>query len=88
MPAGYKPLYFASAVLPDGATGDDISHAADELTGYTFYRDVNATPWLLQRNKELADLIGRFIVTMGLGAIMGLGFLPLMSARTRVWVWS
>lgn len=69
-----------SIVLPDDATEDDISRAADELTPLARFRDVNATPWLLKRNQELADLIGRFIVTMGLGAMLigGVGIMNTM----------
>ncbi len=69
-----------SIVMPDDATADDISKAADELTPLARFRDVNATPWLLKRNKELADLIGRFIVTMGLGAMLigGVGIMNTM----------
>ncbi len=69
-----------SIVMPDGATGEEISAAADELTPLQEYREINATPWLLKRNKELADLIGRFIVTMGLGAMLigGVGIMNTM----------
>ncbi|MEP6986601.1 MAG: FtsX-like permease family protein [Chloroflexota bacterium] len=69
-----------SIVMPEGATGDEISQAADELIAMTRFRDVNATPWLLKRNQEIADLIGRFIVTMGLGAMLigGVGIMNTM----------
>ncbi|MBI1280449.1 MAG: FtsX-like permease family protein [Anaerolineaceae bacterium] len=69
-----------SIVFSDAATGDDISKAADELTPLVRFRDINATPWLLKRNQELADLIGRFIVTMGLGAMLigGVGIMNTM----------
>lgn len=69
-----------SIVMPDGATEDEISRAADELTPLSRFRDINATPWLLKRNQELADLIGRFIVTMGLGAMLigGVGIMNTM----------
>jgi putative ABC transport system permease protein len=69
-----------SVVMPDDATGDDISNAADELIRAGRFRDINATPWLLKRNQEIADLIGRFIVTMGLGAMLigGVGIMNTM----------
>ncbi len=69
-----------SIVMPDDATEDEISKAADELTPLARFRDINATPWLLKRNQELADLIGRFIVTMGLGAMLigGVGIMNTM----------
>ncbi len=69
-----------SIVMPDGSTAEEISSAANELTPLVMFRDVNATPWLLERNKELADLIGRFIVTMGLGAMLigGVGIMNTM----------
>jgi ABC-type antimicrobial peptide transport system permease subunit len=69
-----------SIVLPDNATEEEISSAADQIFAQRQFRDMNATPWLLQRNKEIADLIGRFIVTMGLGAMLigGVGIMNTM----------
>ncbi len=69
-----------SIVLPDSTTADEIGNAALDLSSSRRFRDVNATPWLLERNKELADLIGRFIVTMGLGAMLigGVGIMNTM----------
>ncbi len=67
-------------IMPDGSSGEDISRTANELIPLRIFRDVNATPWLLERNKLLADLIGRFIVTMGLGAMLigGVGIMNTM----------
>ncbi|MCA0457406.1 MAG: FtsX-like permease family protein [Chloroflexi bacterium] len=67
-------------VMPEGSSADEIEAAANELTSLTMFREINATPWLLERNQELADLIGRFIVTMGLGAMLigGVGIMNTM----------
>ncbi len=67
-------------ILPDGTPPDDIAVSAGEVARSVRARDVNATPWLLERNKELSDMIGRFIVTMGLGALLigGVGIMNTM----------
>ncbi|MBN8618498.1 MAG: FtsX-like permease family protein [Anaerolineae bacterium] len=67
-------------VLPDGATADEITSATADLTSRMWFREVSATPWLLERNQEIADLISRFIVTMGLGAMLigGVGIMNTM----------
>ena len=67
-------------VLPDGTPGEEIEAAANEIMGIVRVRDINATPWLLSRNALIADMIGRFIVTMGLGALLigGVGIMNTM----------
>lgn len=67
-------------ILPDGTPSEEIAVAAGEVAREVRARDVNATPWLLERNKELSDMIGRFIVTMGLGALLigGVGIMNTM----------
>lgn len=67
-------------VLPDGTPSEEIEAAASEIMRRVPVRDINATPWLLNRNQLIADLIGRFIVTMGLGALLigGVGIMNTM----------
>src|SRR5690349_23043192 len=75
-----NPKPNAISIVMNNATSDDVAEAAYELTMMGRFREINATPWLLKRNKELADLIGRFIVTMGLGAMLigGVGIMNTM----------
>jgi putative ABC transport system permease protein len=67
-------------VLEEGATQEDILTAVAELQRSVPFRDMNTTPWLLARNREVADMISRFIVTMGLGALLigGVGIMNTM----------
>ncbi|MCB9451150.1 MAG: ABC transporter permease [Anaerolineaceae bacterium] len=68
-------------VLHDGATADDIEAAAQELTSLRIpIANIHTTPQLLLRNQELADIVGRFIVMMGLGAMLigGVGIMNTM----------
>jgi putative ABC transport system permease protein len=67
-------------VLPEGTPADAIDAAALEAMRLVPVRDANATPWLLERNTELADMIARFIVAMGLGALLigGVGIMNTM----------
>jgi ABC-type antimicrobial peptide transport system permease subunit len=67
-------------VLEEGASQEDILTAVAELQRSIPFRDMNTTPWLLERNREVADMIGRFIVTMGLGALLigGVGIMNTM----------
>ncbi len=71
---------FIGIVLPDGSTSADIEAAAFELLQDFRVPNMSATPWLLERNRELADLLGRFIVAMGLGALLigGVGIMNTM----------
>lgn len=66
--------------LPDGTPPEEIAVAAGEVARAVRARDVNSTPWLLERNQELSDMISRFIVTMGLGALLigGVGIMNTM----------
>lgn len=71
----------AGIVLPDGTTGDEIDAAAKELTtiGITI-ANMHTTPQLISRNEKLADMVSRFIVMMGLGAMLigGVGIMNTM----------
>jgi ABC-type antimicrobial peptide transport system permease subunit len=67
-------------VLADGVSDQDIEAAAIELRALSGARRVQTTPWLLARNQEVSDMIGRFIVAMGLGAMLigGVGIMNTM----------
>lgn len=67
-------------ILADGTTEDQIIQAATDLGQLIPYRDMNTTPWLLRRNEFISDMISRFIVTMGLGAMLigGVGIMNTM----------
>lgn len=66
--------------LPDGATEADIVQASDEIGGLFYSPERRDTVYLLQRNKDLSDMVGRFIVAMGLGALLigGIGIMNTM----------
>ncbi len=68
-------------VLPEGATGAEIEAAAASVqTAGVRIANMHTTPQLLSRNQELADIVGRFIVMMGLGAMLigGVGIMNTM----------
>ncbi len=78
---GLSPLPNTIGIaLPDGATEADIERAVGELRTMTRIRDINTTPWIIRRNQELSDMVGRFIVAMGLGALLigGVGIMNTM----------
>lgn len=66
--------------LPDGTPGDTIGARALDLGSQINPRDIDTTEWLLRRNEFLSDMISRFIVTMGLGALLigGVGIMNTM----------
>lgn len=66
-----------SLTLPSGA---DIAAAGDVVGELTRSRYITTVPELLERNQEIADLMGRFIVVMGLGALLigGVGIINTM----------
>ncbi len=66
--------------LPDGSSEQQILDAVAQIQQLVPYRDMNATPWLYRRNQFIADTITRFIVTMGLGALLigGVGIMNTM----------
>ncbi len=72
-------------VLPDGASAEAIEAAAQEVSRLVPVRELTATPSLINRNRELADMIGRFIVTLGLGAMLigGVGIMNTMLVLVR-----
>jgi putative ABC transport system permease protein len=71
--------------LPDGASEDQIDRAAGEVGALVYAREIHTTPFLLRRNKELSDMVGRFIVAMGLGAMLigGVGIMNTMLVLVR-----
>ncbi len=66
-----------SIVLPPGA---DFEQAERELRQISRNGYILTVPELLERNAEIADLLGRFIVVMGLGALLigGVGIINTM----------
>lgn len=72
-------------ILPDGTTADEIERLASELWSVIPIRDMNATPWLLRRNEFISDTLSRFIVAMGLGALLigGVGIMNTMLVLVR-----
>lgn len=70
-----------SIVLPDGTPGETIRQLGFELWRMRAgIYSMNTTPDLLETNTELADMLGRFIVVMGLGALLigGVGIVNTM----------
>jgi putative ABC transport system permease protein len=66
--------------LPDGTSEEDIIRAAGEVSFILPANEIRHTPYLFRRNEELADMVGRFIVAMGLGALLigGVGIMNTM----------
>jgi ABC-type antimicrobial peptide transport system permease subunit len=72
--------------LPDGASEYDINQATGEVGSFVpNAREISTTPFLLRRNKEVSDMVGRFIVVMGLGAMLigGVGIMNTMLVLVR-----
>jgi ABC-type antimicrobial peptide transport system permease subunit len=69
-----------SVNLPDGSSPAQITAAGDELFRNVGGRELHTTPYLYERNRELADIVARFIVAMGLGALLigGVGIMNTM----------
>lgn len=69
-----------SVALPEGASFERIESAARELRALTGADEITTVPELLERNEMVADIIGRFIVVMGLGALLigGVGIINTM----------
>ncbi|MBC8099923.1 MAG: ABC transporter permease, partial [Armatimonadetes bacterium] len=76
--------------LPDGATPEQILEAEDELYDilsqrFNTYVQIDTTVELLEENQFIADVLGRVIVTMGLGAMLigGIGIINTMLVLVR-----
>jgi putative ABC transport system permease protein len=70
-----------SIVLPDGTPTETIRQLGLELWRLRAgIYSMNTTPDLMETNAELADMLGRFIVVMGLGALLigGVGIVNTM----------
>lgn len=82
------PNYIA-ITLPDGAQPEAIDGAEDDLwllpalSGLNFYTD--SVPDQLRINQIIADIISRFVVVMGLGAMLigGIGIINTMLVMVR-----
>jgi ABC-type antimicrobial peptide transport system permease subunit len=78
-----------SVALPEGMTADQVLRAADELNellndGSGRLR-IYSVPRLIEQNQFIADVIGRFVVVMGLGAMLlgGVGIVNTMLVMVR-----
>ncbi|MFW5692300.1 MAG: ABC transporter permease, partial [Chloroflexota bacterium] len=78
-----------SILLPDNTTAEEIRVAADTLydlldplTGFT---RILTVPSIIEQNRVIADAISRFIVVMGLGAMLigGVGIINTMLVMVR-----
>ncbi|MBW4437512.1 MAG: FtsX-like permease family protein [Pleurocapsa minor GSE-CHR-MK-17-07R] len=69
-----------SVVLAPGTPVDRVVDISRELIGLTEARRARTTPELLEQNAQIGDIIGRFIVIMGLGALLigGVGIINTM----------
>ncbi len=71
-----------SVALPPGTSNQMIQEVAVSFwgSGVRGLRSMQTTPGLLERNVEIADLVGRFIVVLGLGALLigGVGIVNTM----------
>lgn len=80
-----------SFVLPDGTPPEQIMAAEDNLRrslpGDRYFVEIDTTPELLYENQFIADVISRFVVVMGLGAMLigGVGIIntTLVMVRRR-----
>ncbi|MBI5666992.1 MAG: ABC transporter permease [Chloroflexi bacterium] len=72
-----------SLTLPDGATNQEYEDAARQLRARVssqYGLQIRTVPQLLQQNQQIADVLGSFIVVMGLGALLigGVGIINTM----------
>jgi putative ABC transport system permease protein len=78
-----------SVVLPPGTSNVVIAQAANELDGilrgYTGIHRVVSVPSLLEQNETIANVSGRFVLVMGLGAMLlgGVGIINTMLVIVR-----
>ncbi|MDX1992507.1 MAG: FtsX-like permease family protein [bacterium] len=72
-----------SIALPDGTTSEEILAASREIQ-YVADRTITV-PRLIEQNQVIADLTGRFVVIMGLGAMLigGVGIINTMLVMVR-----
>jgi predicted lysophospholipase L1 biosynthesis ABC-type transport system permease subunit len=69
-----------TVALPVGTDGGTIVEAAEQLRRLTGAPYAATTTELLSRNQQVSDILGRFIVVMGLGALLigGVGIINTM----------
>ncbi|MDX2162128.1 MAG: FtsX-like permease family protein [bacterium] len=68
---------YVSIALPDGTSDDEIERFGSSIQRYGY---VDTAPEQIAQNQVIADYIGRFIVIMGLGALLigGVGIINTM----------
>jgi len=78
-----------SIALPEGTSDEDVLQAVDEITSLLtfnegFFRTDNV-PTLIEQNAVIADVTSRFVVVMGLGAMLlgGVGIINTMLVMVR-----
>ena len=77
-----------SIALPDGTSNDEIQAAGDDLNRllrpFGWLR-ILTVPRILEQNEIIADVTGRFVVVMGLGAMLigGVGIINTMLVMVR-----
>ena len=77
-----------SIALPDGTSNDEIQAAADDLNRLlrpSGWLRILTVPRILEQNEIIADVTGRFVVVMGLGAMLigGVGIINTMLVMVR-----
>lgn len=77
-----------SIALPDGTSNDEILDAAGELNRMlrpSGWLRTLTVPRILEQNEIIADVTGRFVVVMGLGAMLigGVGIINTMLVMVR-----
>ncbi|MEQ8673927.1 MAG: FtsX-like permease family protein [Aggregatilineales bacterium] len=78
-----------SLTLPEGTTNEEIRQAGDEVFGLLQRNgrsaSVTTVPSLLELNEAIADVVSRFVVVMGLGAMLlgGVGIINTMLVIVR-----
>jgi ABC-type antimicrobial peptide transport system permease subunit len=69
-----------SITLPDGVTNEQIQTIANDFQRITPGANIDTVVDVLRQNATIADVIGRFVVVMGLGALLigGVGIINTM----------
>lgn len=87
LPVNPRPNRIA-IMLPDGTTPEQIQDAAYAEDGFqrlSSFAQIDTVPDLIEENQQIADVLGSFIVVMGLGALLigGVGIMNTMLVMVR-----